>query len=706
MLGWWGTTVVRLRWGILAAAIVLAVGGGIWGTGVFGSLIDGGFEDPGSESALAAKRIITEVGRQDADLIVIYDSDTATVNDPVFRDAVTGTLARVRQRAEISTAVSFYDTGNPAMVSTDRHATYVVIMLSEAGSIDQYEAVRDDLGAPGLGHQLAGNATVSAEVTNRVSTDIARAEMYSMPILAVLLLIVFGSAVAAGLPLLVGGLAVLGAFVAIRVLTFVTDVSVFSINIITLIGMGLAIDYALFMVSRFREELAAGHSTAVAVQHSLATAGRTIAVSGTIVALALASLLLFPQAFLRSMGFGGMSAVLVAMITALTVLPALLAVLGPRVNAVRVRLPFRRPPADRAATGSQAWARLARAVMRRPVIVITGTLTLLVVLALPFSRAQFSGPDERVLPPSAASRAATERLVSDFPSNSGSAIRVLVSGTDQASAGAFAARIGDLDGVTAAAVTAARGDSFLIAVGCRDSSASGTARLLVSEIRDLPAPEGARVMVAGYSAELADLLHSLGTRLPWMGLIVAVSTFLLLLAAFGSLLLPLKAIVMSMVSIGASFGAVVWVFQDGHLAGPLGFTSTGDLEASQLILMLAIIFGLSTDYEVFLLSRVREEWLRTGDNVASVAGGLQRTGQIITSAALLLIVVIGGFAAGGISFIKMIGIGMIVAIVVDATIVRILLVPATMRLLGAANWWLPGPLARLHRRLAGPAGQA
>ncbi|WP_239152839.1 MMPL family transporter [Virgisporangium aliadipatigenens] len=673
--------------------LVVTVAGGVWGLGLFGSVVGGGFEDPGSESAKAAERIVAEVGRQDADLVVIYSSDSAEVTDAAFRDAVTGTVGKLRQHADVAGAVSFYDTQSPAFVSHDRHATFVAVTLKKAESTEQYDAVKPLLDAPGLRTQVAGGTAIQADITERISADIARAETMSMPVLIVLLLFVFGGAVAAGMPMLVGGIAVLLAFAATRALTYVTDISVFSINIITMLGMGLAIDYALFIVSRFREELAGGRSTAEAVERTLDTAGRTVFVSAVTVAVALASLLLFPQVFLRSMGLGGVSAVLVAMLASVTVLPALLAVLGPRINALKVRLPRRSAPAS---TG--LWERLARAVMRRPLPVIAGTLAILTLLALPFAGAQFGGPDERVLPEGEASRVATERLASDFPPGAGNTVKVLVTGVDGAAAGGFAESVKGLDGVTGVQITAAEGTSTVLAVAYDGSSASERARDIVAGVRDLPAPAGGEVLVGGATAELVDLLDSLTERLPWMALLVAGTTFLLLFLAFGSLVLPIKAIVMNVVSIGASFGAVVWVFQDGHLSDFLGFTPTGDLEATQLILMLAILFGLSTDYEVFLLSRVREEWDRTHDNVQAVAGGLQRTGRIITSAALLLVIVIGGFATGGISFIKMIGVGMIVAIVVDATLVRALLVPATMRLLGRANWWLPGPLDRFYKR--------
>ncbi|GAA0911242.1 MMPL family transporter [Virgisporangium aurantiacum] len=689
MFAWWGRTVVRARWGVVVAGLVLAVIGGGWGTGVFGELKGAGFDDPGSESNRARTRIAAEVGQRPSDVLVIWSSASATVDDPAFRQAVTDALATVRQHAGVASAVSYYDTGSDAFVSTDRRATYAVVALTDS-SLEQFAALRPDLDAAGLTTEVGGPAAVGDAVGGQVSADIARAESFSMPILLILLFVVFGSLVAAGMPLLVGGLAILGAFTVTRLLSLFTDVSVFALNVITLIGLGMAIDYALFVVSRFREELAAGRDTAAAVERTVDTAGRTVVVSGLTVALALAGLLLFPQMFLRSMAYGGMAAVLIAMLVAVTVLPAVLALLGPRVN--RLRLPFSLP------SGGTGWARLAHGVMRRPGLVIVATVGLLVLLAVPFVRAEFGVADERVLPTEAGPRVAAERVAAEFPQTDTAPVQVLVRGADPAVAAAFVEQIRALNGVTSTTVTATRGDSTAIAVGFDGPPTGDTARAVVDEIRGLTPPAGAEVLVGGTTAELTDLLDSLGSRLPWMALLVALSTFVLLFLAFGSIVLPLKAILMNVVSIGAAFGAVVWAFQDGHLAGLLGFTSTGNLEATQLILMLAVLFGLSTDYEVFLLSRVREEWDRTGDNTAAVAGGLQRTGGIITAAALLLIIVIGGFTTGDVLFIKMIGFGMIVALAVDATIVRALLVPATMKLLGRANWWLPSPLAVLYRR--------
>jgi len=696
MFAWWGRLVVRLRWLMLAAAAALVVVGVTWGFGVFGALSHGGFEDRDSPSSRAHQRIERELGRQDVDVLVLYSSPTATVDEPAFRDAVTAALDGVRQRPEVAGVVSYYDTGAPHLVSTDRHATYATVQLradGEEGKLSALDAIRPALAAPGLDTEVGGLVPFMRDANTQVEKDIVRAEVLSLPVLLILLVFIFRGLVAAATPLIVGVLAILGGFIATRLIAQVTEVSTFAINIITMLGLGVAIDYALFVVSRFREELAAGRDTPTAIAATLATAGRTVAVSGLTVALSLSGLLLFPMAFLRSMAWGGMGAVLVAMLAALTVLPALLAVLGPRVNALGWR---RGPSAVTVREG--AWARLARSVMRRPVWYAAGVVALLVALAAPFVRATFGGFDERVLPEGTPSRMVTARIAADFPGGSMAPISVLVSGAPAAAAQEFAGRIAELPDVTEAQITANRDQSTLVSVGYVGEPTGEPARRVVERIRDLPAPSGTEVLVGGRPAVDLDLLNGLRDRLPWMVLLVVTVTIVLLFLAFGSVLLPLKAVLMNVVSIGASFGVVVWVFQDGHGADLLGFTATGFLEPTTLILMLAVLFGLSTDYEVFLLSRVREEWDRLGDNTQAVAGGLQRTGGIITAAALLLMVVVAGFATGGTVSIKLLGVGALVAIAVDAMLVRALLVPATMRLLGRWNWWAPGPLARAYRR--------
>ncbi|HEX6937098.1 MAG TPA: MMPL family transporter [Actinomycetes bacterium] len=698
----------RRRWVLTLAGLFLLVGAG-WGTGVFASMVSSGFEDPGSESAAALERVQDSVGRDEADVVVLYDTGDRGVGDAGVRQAVERHLASLPDDLvdRVTTTWSAGPRG-AALVSADGTATYAVVHLAadtEDGRMEAYDALEPRLReAPaGLDVSIGGNEAIASDITTQVSEDIAKAEQLSLPIVLVLLVVVFGGLTAASLPLAVGGLAILGSFTMLRLLSLATDVSIFAVNIVTMLGLGLAIDYGLFVVSRFREELHAGATTEQALVRTMTTAGRTVAFSGVTVAIALASLLLFPQVFLRSMGFGGMAAVLVAMVGALTVLPALLAVLGHRVDSLRI--PFLRRRARTREPARNAWYRLAHSVMRRPVAYVAVIVPLLLVAGLPFLRVEFGGVDHRALPDGTESRLVAETLLTDFPGGGTTTIDPVVTfadgsvdAADRAAVEGFADEVLALPDVVSVDMAGEGDGSVLLSVRHSNEGISAPARDLVEEIRDLPEPEGAEVLVGGRAAELQDLLSSLGSTLPWMGLFVVGVTLVLLFLAFGSVVLPVKAVAMNVLSLSASFGALVWIFQDGHLSSWLGFTSTGAIEATQPILMLALAFGLSMDYEVFLLSRVREEWDRTGDNTTAVAAGLQRTGRIITSAALLLVVVIGAFSTSGIVFIKMIGIGMIIAILVDATIVRALLVPATMRLLGHWNWWAPGPLARFWAR--------
>jgi trehalose monomycolate/heme transporter len=698
----------RRRWVLAIAGAFLAFAA-TWGTGVFGSLISSGFETPGSESAKALTRAEDSVGRNAADVVVLYRDGGRTVDDARFRDAVHEQLGDLPPNL-VASSTTWWSSGGTAdaLVSRDRTQTYAVLHLvgnNDDALMDAYNTLEPRLrDAPaGLTVRLGGDEAISSDITSQVSRDIGRAEQLSLPIVMVLLVVVFGGLTAASLPLAIGGLAILGSFTMLRLLTLATDVSIFSINIVTMLGLGLAIDYALFVVSRFREELRQGATTEDALVRTMSTAGRTVAFSGLTVAISLASLLLFPQIFLRSMGFGGMAAVLVAMIGALTVLPALLAVLGHRVDSLRLHLPNRlrrtstRPPEEQG-----AWARLAHSVMRRPVAYVAVIVPVLLLAGSPFLHVEFGGVDERALPAGTESRVVAETLISDFPGGGTSTIEPVVTFADgivnDASLAAYVEGLRGLPGVRAVAVTGEKDGTAVLAIRYAFEGISSGARDLVGQVRAVPAPSGADVLVGGRAADLRDLLASLAGTLPWMGLFVLGVTLLLLFLAFGSVVLPVKAVVMNVLSLSASFGALVWIFQDGHLSGLLGFDSTGAIEATQPILMLAMAFGLSMDYEVFLLSRIREQWDSTGDNTLAVANGLQRSGKIITSAAVLLVVVIGAFATSGIVFIKMIGVGMIIAIIVDAAIVRTLLVPATMRLLGRWNWWAPGPLARFWAR--------
>lgn len=716
-----GRFVYRGRWTLLVLSLAAAVAVAPFGLGLFGRMVDGGFEDPKAESTTAAHWNDEWYGGDSPDVVVLYRHPLVKVSDPRFKKAVHDSLRRL-PAGQVRKLATYWTTASEKMVAKDQHATYALITLRGGAQAKQraYAEIKDRLRIANLDVQVGGSVPLVKELNEQTGEDLARAEAISMPVLLVLLVIVFGSLVAAGLPLIVGLFSVLGALVLLRLLTEITDVSVFSLNVVTMLGLGLAIDYSLFVLSAFREEVRRGAGNEEAVVRTMATAGRTVAFSGLTVATALLGLLLFPQMFLRSIGLGAAAVVLVAMLSALVVLPAVLGILGRRVDAVRVVPTF--------SGNSGFWHAIATSVMKRPVRYLVGVMAVLIALALPFLHVKFGNVDHRVLPAAAESRKVAEAIDRDFARNSMATIDVHVlverdftgkpaaqgplgQGHTPVSAVTpvspidvkpFADRLDRLDGVTDVDLAGLSQDNGAVRLAVRYAAdpMSQQAQDLVTMIRSMSLePNVRQVVVGGSTAAQMDLMASLGATLPWMVLVVCGVTGVLLFAAFGSLLLPVKALLMNVLSIGASFGVIVWAFQDGNLATALGFTSTGTIEATVTVLILAVVFGLSMDYELFLLSRVRAEWLRTGDNTAAVAAGLQKTGGIITSAALLLLVVIGAFSTAGITIVKLLGVGMFVAIVVDATLVRALLVPATMRLMGEANWWLPGPLRRLHRRV-------
>ncbi|WP_167003394.1 MMPL family transporter [Mumia sp. ZJ430] len=697
----WGRFVARRAGWVLGLGLLVVVAAGAYGTGVFGALSDGGFDDPGSESYRASELIDETVGRHGADVVAVYESKDMTVDAAPFREAVADVVAGLPAEA-VEEVVAYGPPGTESLVSRDRHATSVLITLTgedQDALLEAYDEVRPALDGAAvddgtLDLAVAGQWAVFDDVNTIVSEDIARAEMLSMPLVLVLSLIVFGSVVAALMPVGIGAVAVLGALAVVRLLTTVTDVSVFAINIITLLGLGLAIDYALFVVSRFRDELAVRDSSDRAQVHdavgaTMRTAGRTVLFSGLTVATAMSALLVFPQTFLRSMAYGGVAAVVVAMAAALTLLPATLALLGRRIEAGA--MPWRR----RARRPSQGWARFARTVMRRPIVSLALVTAFLLLLASPFLSASWGSVDHRALPADAPSRIATERLEDGFGGPTSDA-QVFLATDDRADVASYVTDLRTVDGVADARTVAAADGGTLVDVTWSGTSQSQSSQDLVRDLRAVDAPADA--YVGGTTAQTVDMLDEIGDRLPLMiGLIVA-AMLVLLFVAFGSVVLPIKAVLVNIVSITAAFGVVTWIFADGNLEGLLGYTSSGYLDGTQPILMFAILFGLSMDYEVFLLSRIREQWDVTGDNEVAVATGVQKTGRIITSAALLLAVVIGAFATSGIVFMKMIGVGMLVALLIDATLVRLVMVPATMKLLGRANWWAPGPLRRWWER--------
>jgi RND superfamily putative drug exporter len=701
-LGWLLAT--RPGWVLAATAAAVAVAV-VWGAGVFGALSPGGFEDPSSGSARAQRLVEQRFPGSEPDLVLLYESSRWSVNDRPFRTAVERQLGGLDDDL-VRGAASYWSTGSPGMVSEDRHETFVQLALrgeDDDGKALAYEGLRDELRGPADGIELrvGGDVAVFSDVTEQSQKDIERAERLTLPVTLVLLVCVFGGLVAAGLPLLVGAVSILGALTVVRLLTTLTDVSVFAVNIIVMLGLGLSIDYALLVVTRYREERAVAGDVPEALVRTLATAGRTVAFSGATVSISLASLLLFPQPFLRSMGLGGMAAVLVAVVSALTVLPAVISLLGCRVDSLRVVRP--RPQARHRRELLGRWHRLALGVMRRPVAVAVLVASALLVMGSPFLGVSFGSADHKALPDSAGSRVVAERLAAEFPSASGRPVEVVVTSDDgSAPRGAavreYASELAGLPGVTAAEVRDTARDAARIDVRMSYGDQSSEARRVVEAVRDVRPPDGTEVVVGGPTAQLDDLLTSLARTVPLMLAVMVLVTLVFLFLAFGSVVLSVKAVVLNVLSLSASFGLIVLVFQEGHFAGPLGVSATGTVDPTTPLLMLAVVFGLSMDYEVFLLSRIREEWDRTQDNTYAVAAGLQHTGRIITSAAALFVVVIAAFSTSDVLFIKLLGLGMMTAVVIDATLVRMLLVPATMQLLGRANWWAPAPLARLWQR--------
>ncbi|SCL28359.1 putative drug exporter of the RND superfamily [Micromonospora pallida] len=700
MLDLLGRFAHQVRWWVIAGATVFLAAAGAWGANAFDDLAVGGFTYAASESSRAAEVERERLGRNDADVVVLFGSDRWTVEEPAYRTAAQQVLDQL-PADRVEGVTDYWRASEPALVSADRRETFAVVQIAGATEnerLTNYLAVKDTLDSPELDVTVGGPLALVDDVNTQSKADLTRAEAMALPILFLLLVLIFRNVLAALLPVLVGVLAIVGSMAGLRLLAQFTDVSIFAVNVVTLLGLGLAVDYSLFMVSRFREEIGAGHPVPQAVRRTMVTAGRTIVVSAVTVALALASLAVFPQVFLRSIAVGGVTAVLLAGFFSLTVMAAMLALLGTRLRERR-----RRPAATDPDSG--AWARIARTVMRRPVLVGGAVIAVLVVLGLPFLRISYGWLDTRVLPASAASRQVQDTLEQSFPDSVTRPIDAIVTlaGPATEPAGrqeiaAYLERVAALPGVRHADVTGLAGDTARITVRFDAEPISAEGRELVDAVRALEPPPAGTVLVGGDAAGFADLMDMLAERLPWMALLVVVTTFLLLFFSFGSLVLPVKAILMNVLSLTAAFGAVVWIFQDGHLDGLLRFTSTGNIDVVQPILIFAVAFGLSMDYEVFLLSRIREHYDLIGDNTEAVAVGLQRSGRIITSAALLLVVVIVSFATSSVLVVKIIGIGLAIAVVVDATIVRALLMPATMRLLGRFNWWVPGPLRPLYNR--------
>jgi uncharacterized membrane protein YdfJ with MMPL/SSD domain len=681
----------------LLAAVFFVLAGALGGS-VAARLDPYGADDPATETVRAMDRLEAAGLRVPAVIAVVEDAPVAA---PATRCRVEALEAEVRDRADVASVTGYYDTRSPAFVSRDRDSTYFAVALKTTGDKEAQETgadVAEQLSThPGV--VTGGPAVAQEQVNKQVEKDLQKAEMLAFPLLFLLSLLFFRSLVASLLPLLIGGLAIVGTFLILRVASELGSISIFALNLTTALGLGLAIDYSLFVVSRYREEIAKSGPGLEAMRRVLATAGRTVFFSSLTVAAALASLLVFPQRFLYSMGLGGSLVALFAATISLTVLPAVLTLLGSRVNAGAPKFLQRQAEADARPAQKGFWYRLSRFVMRRPVPVATASALFLIVLGLPFFGIKFNVVDPTVLPESASARQAYDTVSEQFPPYHDTPIWIDVESDDAHAAREVAAAVRTVPGVAEVAPPQPLAPGvFAVQAISANPFASEASKETVREIRNLPEPAGATVLVGGASADFVDFQGSLSDHLPYALAIVILSTLVILFLMTGSVVLPIKSLIMNFLNLSAVFGALVLIFQDGRLEGFLDYTSPGAIEQTMPILMFAVAFGLSTDYAVFLLSRIKEARDGGAPDSEAVAMGLERTGRIVTAAALLFAVAMAAFATSQIIFIKENGVGVALAVLIDASIIRALLVPALMELLGKWNWWAPRPLRRLHER--------
>jgi RND superfamily putative drug exporter len=683
----------RFLWGSLVVVLVA----GFFGGPVFGLLdSNGDFDDPNSEAPLASRDIARATKNSAApDLVALV-----RLGAPADSAAGQHKLDRVEDALKVPgmKLIRYERGGDRSLVSKDGRSSYVAASFPENGG-GVLDTVRPRLERiPGV--TIGGNDIARDQVGEQVSEDIARAELLAFPILFLLSLFVFRSVVAALLPLAVGGATIMLSFLVMRFVNgAIEPMSIYALNLITGLGLGLAIDYSLFVVSRFREELERGLDTGAALRATMTTAGRTVLFSSVTVAAALASLLVFPLRFLYSMGVGGLVCALMAALVATTLLPAILAALGPRVNALSPRRWQAAIHRDASGERGGFWYRLSHMIMRRPVPVAAGAAALLIALGIPFLSIKFTGVDAGVLPRDHSARVVDDALAKEFPPNRATPVFVAARGGpgDKAEIGRYAQRLGNVRGVVGEPRVQAAEGLYRIDLVARGRPLGEPAKEVVRDVRAIESPVPVRV--GGVTAAFLDQQKALSDSLPLALGILAGTTLVILFLMTGSVVLPIKALVMNLLTLSAAFGLLVLIFQDGHLEGLLGFTSQGALESSQPVLLFAVAFGLSTDYGVFLLTRIKEAHDNGASNEEAVALGLERTGRIVTFAALLFVIAIGAFATSQIIFIKQLGVGTALAVLIDATIVRALLVPSLMQLLGDRNWWAPRPLARLHRRI-------
>lgn len=681
----------KLIFAIYLIAVILA--GGI-GSAVFGKLDSGGYSDPKSDSAKAFTYLTDVFKVKDPAVVLVVETKDGITNPSAIASA-TKLENQIKTESGVDSTLSYWSAGGaPSLKSTDGKSAFLFIYSDDVvwdnvQSLGKEIQTKYDGKFEDLTVYASGTGVFAHAINSKISKDLKLSESISIPLTFILLVFVFGGLVASAMPLLVGVSAILGSFLVIYLLTFVTGVSIFALNLITGLGLGLGIDYALLIVNRFREELHAGRSVDESIKRTVSTAGKTVFYSGLTIVITLAALVLFPQMFLKSFGYAGVTVVIMAVLGALVALPALLAILGKRIDKLVVRKSSITPKED------GRWAQTARFVMRRPVAVVMLSLIILTVLAAPIKNIVFSQVDSRVLPASNPAANASRLISERFPGQEGNPIEIIVpnGATMGTQINQYTTEIAQVPGIVRIGDSQVSGNDVRVTAIHSMGPRTPAAEVLIKEIRKIRAPEG--TLIGGVAADYADTQIGIAKTMPWALLWIAIGVLILLFVFTGSIILPIKAIILNILSLGATLGLITWIFVDGHLRWLVGdFTVTGSVDTGSIILVAVVAFGLSMDYELFLLSRIKEEHDAGRSNIESVAIGLQRSARIITAAAGLLAIVFASFMLSGVTSIKMLGFGVAFAILLDASLVRALLVPALMRLFGERNWWAPKAMKR------------
>ena len=689
-----GIFIVRRGKSVLATFIVAVIASGAIGSLVFSRLDSGGYSDPNSDSVAAAKYLTDTFKVNDPAIVLAIDAKK-DLRDPTVISTAQLIEEEIATYNGVAKVLSYWSAGqSPALASADNQIAYLFVYTVESDPTRSTDLAKQivrnfDGEYKSLGIYVGGFSTFNAAINSKISTDLKLAEIISIPLTFIFLAFVFGGLVASAMPLVIGVSAILGAFFILYLISLSTDISVFALNLVTGLGLGLGIDYALLIVNRFREELNKGNSVEDSVIRTVATAGRTVFFSGVTVIITLSSLMLFPLGFLKSFGYAGVSVVSIAILSSLIPLPAILALLGRRIDKFVVRRKSLAPKEE------GGWARTARYVMKRPISVVVLALIFLGILAAPVKDLVFSQVDSRVLPASDRSAIAAQFILDKFPGQQGNPIEIIFPGAADniLEINDYASRIINVPGIISVGKVETFGADARLSAIHSMGPRTPDAEKMIDQLREVPSPDG--TLIGGVAADYADGQNALASTLPWALTWIAIGVLVLLFLFTGSIILPIKAIILNVLSLAATMGLLTWVFIGGHLKWLVGeFTVTGTFDTSIAILIAVVAFGLSMDYELFLLSRIKEEHDAGRSNIEAVATGLQKSARIITAAAVLLAIVFASFITSGVTSIKSLGFGIAFAILLDATLVRALLVPALMRLFGERNWWAPKALRR------------